>query len=119
MEQHEEMLGMEFFIPGLPEKKRNNRRKATEIKRMYTCPVADCNKSYGYESTLKHHLKIKHQGVEPTQKVERKTGPNDDVHIEMRQVDDGFQVPMKLAKRQTISRAATGESETEQRLAGE
>ena len=54
------MLGMQFFIPGLPEKKRNNRRKATEIKRMFRCPVADCHKSYGYESTLRHHIKVKH-----------------------------------------------------------
>ena len=70
MEKHEEMLGMQFFIPGLPEKKRNNRRKATEIKRMFRCPVADCQKSYGYESTLRHHIKVKHQGVEARPKIE-------------------------------------------------
>ena len=68
------MLGMQFFIPGLPEKKRNNRRKATEIKRMFKCPVADCDKSYGYESTLRHHIKIKHQGVEPESKLDHFEG---------------------------------------------
>ena len=65
---------MQFFIPGLPEKKRNNRRKASEVKRQHTCPVAGCNKSYGQESTLRHHIKVKHAGVEAVAKSEQPEG---------------------------------------------
>ena len=63
MEKHEELLGMQFEIPGQPERKKNNRRKATEIKRMFNCPVAGCHKGYGSESTLKHHLRVKHSEI--------------------------------------------------------
>ena len=41
---------------------------------MFKCPVADCDKSYGYESTLRHHIKIKHQGVEPESKLDHFEG---------------------------------------------
>jgi len=112
VEQHEELLGMQFFIPGLPEKKRNNRRKATEIARMFTCPVEGCHKSYGYESTLKHHLKIKHGGVEPVSKNQlshEKTVQNTNAPGK---VFEDFQVPTKLPAKTGLSRSATGESES-------
>lgn len=83
---------MQFFIPGLPEKKRNNRRKADEIKRLFKCPANGCNKSYGYESTLRHHIKIKHQGIEPVGKFNHegeKTVPDPQMENES---DDGASI---------------------------
>lgn len=37
---------------------KRTRRKACEIPRFYVC--ACCNKQYGSEASLKHHLKLKH-----------------------------------------------------------
>ena len=42
------------------EKKKRNRRVATEIARHYKCPIDDCPKSYGSEGSLNQHIKIKH-----------------------------------------------------------
>jgi len=43
------------------EKKKRNRRTATEIARHYKCPIEDCPKSYGSEGSLNQHIKLKHQ----------------------------------------------------------
>ena len=113
---------MQFFIPGLPEKKRNNRRKADEIKRLFKCPVHGCNKSYGYESTLRHHIKIKHQGVEPAGKFdqgrEEKTVPdpqNDDLSACLE--NEPQEAPLEsdkmttdFAAKKIYKRAPTGET---------
>jgi len=42
------------------EKKKRNRRTATEIARHYKCPIEDCPKSYGSEGSLNQHIKLKH-----------------------------------------------------------
>ena len=42
------------------EKKKRNRRTATEIARHYRCPIEGCAKSYGGEGSLNQHIKLKH-----------------------------------------------------------
>ncbi len=33
---------------------------ATQIERMFQCPVNNCDKSYGSDGSLTQHLKLKH-----------------------------------------------------------
>ena len=42
------------------DKRKRHRRTATEIARLFKCPVADCHKSYGSEGSLNQHMKLKH-----------------------------------------------------------
>lgn len=40
--------------------KKRHRRTADEIERKHCCPIEGCSKSYGYESALKMHMRLKH-----------------------------------------------------------
>lgn len=40
-----------------------HRRNKEEITRQYICPIEDCLKSYGAESSLKTHVKLKHPHI--------------------------------------------------------
>jgi len=44
-------------------KKKRQRRKASQIERLYKCREKHCNRSYGTEGALKMHLKLKHPTV--------------------------------------------------------
>lgn len=39
---------------------RRRRRYASEIERNYHCPMPKCNKGYGSEGSLTHHVRLKH-----------------------------------------------------------
>mmetsp|Transcript_12919 Transcript_12919/g.14828 ORF Transcript_12919/g.14828 Transcript_12919/m.14828 type:complete len:221 (+) Transcript_12919:48-710(+) len=41
-------------------RKKRHRRTAREINREYCCPVKSCRKSYGLESSLYQHIRLKH-----------------------------------------------------------
>lgn len=42
------------------DKKKRVRRCANEIERKYVCPVEECQKSYGTDSSMAQHLRLKH-----------------------------------------------------------
>ena len=110
---------MQFFIPGLPEKKRNNRRKADEIKRLFKCPAKGCNKSYGYESTLRHHIKIKHKGIEPISKLDHdgeKTVPDPQVDDESDASDSIEDEPMSPLESRKMTDPAANDKKVYMRV---
>ncbi|CDW73101.1 zinc c2h2 type family [Stylonychia lemnae] len=43
---------------------RRNRRPAMQIQRLFKCPVANCNKTYGSDGSLNQHIKLKHPGIQ-------------------------------------------------------
>jgi len=45
------------------DKKKRFRRTAAEIDRQFRCPVETCQKSYGIEGSLNHHIKLKHPEI--------------------------------------------------------
>jgi len=49
--------------PKKDRKKKRQRRKASQIERMYKCLEKHCNRSYGTEGALKMHIKIKHPHI--------------------------------------------------------
>ena len=40
---------------------KRKRREAKDIERIYFCPVSKCNKGYGSEGSLTHHMRLKHK----------------------------------------------------------
>ena len=42
-------------------KKKRHRRTVSEIDRQYQCPIEQCDKAYGNESSLHQHIKSKHE----------------------------------------------------------
>ena len=41
--------------------KKRIRRRAKEIAMIYKCPISDCGRSYGLDSSLNQHLRYKHK----------------------------------------------------------
>jgi hypothetical protein len=39
---------------------RRKRRYARDIERVFFCPMEKCNRGYGSEGSLSHHVRLKH-----------------------------------------------------------
>ena len=50
------MQSHDFIVDNI----KRNRRLGREIPRAFHCPVGKCNRSYGSEGSLAHHVRLKH-----------------------------------------------------------